>query len=335
VTACLSQSAVKKIHDEYALRIQDGTILAPNSGFDPRYYPGEVLASVIAIAGDTGDQAMMTWADSRLDEMQQRLMASNGFLIWPDEIDAQPTFGELAQSRLVLSMALIYKGTSKMAARSIALLAFEALGRIPLADVQSSVTGKAYHLPYYALHDVDHPTAVSGRSLDPNHDAALAAAYTAMASFVLGDQAAADAATAKADGYLAAATDLATSTNCLPLADLPEYRDACDTRYNGFWSFLLEVVDRDRPQSGAAQVADNQFLFARDALRSFVTHRVYPERLDGPYPDPVEPILWFPTAARGLARADFQAFVIKTNELILKGDPSKWPRGSLYPKFYE
>jgi hypothetical protein len=156
-----------------------------------------------------------------------------------------------------------------------------------------------------------------------------------MAKYVLDDRLAAAQASVKADEYLAAASDMATFGKCLPLVDLPDYMDVCDSRYNGFWSFLLEIVARSRPETGAAQTADIQFAFAKSAVLSFQTHRTYPQVVEGGYPDPVEPLLWIPTAARNLSRAEFLAFVDKMNAFILNGEPGAWPSGSLYPKYYE
>jgi hypothetical protein len=335
VTACLSDAAKSKIHNEYKRRIADGSIMHPNGGFDPRYYPGEVLASVMAIAQDTGDQNMMNWAVSQLELLRKQLEADNGFLIWPDQILGQPTFGELDQARLVISMALIYRGTGNATAKYNANLAFAALERLPLTDVKSSKTGISYRLPFWAYHDIANPTAISGRALDPNHEAVLVATYTVMGRFVIDDSARAAMALSKANSYLSAALDLAGSDKCLPLADTPEYRDVCDTRYNGYWGFMLELGVRHGAPNHAIRAIDGQFAYARPAILAFETRRTYPTIVSGPYPDPVEPLLWMPSAARNLSAAEFHSLVLKTNEMIVGDAPSSWPSGNLYPRFYE
>jgi hypothetical protein len=332
---CTSDRAKVRIRDEYARRIAEGSIFDPHAGFDPRYYPGEVLASVIAIAEDTHDKAMMYWALSQLKVLRQRLELHNGFLIWPDEVDGQPTFGELAQSRLVLSLALIYRATGNDLAKQNALLAFAALERLPLQSVASSETGRVYYLPNYAYHDENNPRPISSRTLDPNHDAALAAAYTVMGRFLLNDPEAATRSLAKGRAYLAAALDLASAGKCLPLADLPDYSNLCDSRYNGFWSALLHIVGRYYPSDDAIQAADRQFAFASDAVVSFKTRRFYPDVMVGTYPDPVEPVLWISTAARSLSADVFMTFINRVNHLIEDGDAPSWPSGLLYPKYYE
>lgn len=289
----------------------------------------------MAIAEDTGDLGMMHWALAELLRIGHQLDANEGYLIWPTQIDNKPTFGELAQSRLVLSLALIYRATGNANAKQYAMIAFAALERLPLINVTSSITGKTYRLPSYVFHDVRNPVAISGRDLDPNHDAFLAAAYYAMGVFVLDDQAASAQALAKADGYLSAALDMANSGRCLPLADHPAYRNDCDTRYNGTWSAMLEIVVRSGPPREAIRLIDTQFVFARPAILNFETRRTYPEAYVGPYPDPVEPLLWLPSAARNFSADELRAFGDKINQLIETGNSSAWPSGHLYPKYYQ
>lgn len=334
IAICLSAEAKMRLAAEYTRRISDGSIMKPNGGFDPRYYPGEVIASVWALGIDVSDPRLIAWSEVQLAEIQGRLAMANGYLLWPDLIDGKPVFGELAQSRLVLSLGLIYRATGNERAGSLAVEAFTALDRLPRETVTSSVSGRSYQLPNYAYHDVEAPRGLSQRTLDPNHDAALAAAYLIMADHVLQDSEAVVAARQKGLGYLAAAVDLVTPTTCLPLADALEYQATCDTRYNGYWSFLLELVGQQELASARAAV-DIQFAFVRPHIVSFQTQRSYPEKFSGPYPDPVEPVLWLTSAARNLPTADFHQFTQQTNALIEHGMMSAWPGGNLYPRFYE
>jgi hypothetical protein len=289
----------------------------------------------MAIAQEMGDQIMMNWAVGQLDLLRKRFEADSWFLIWPDQISGQPTFGELDQARLVISMALIYRGTGNAIAKEIAVSTFTALERLPLTKVTSSKTGRSYRLPFWAYHDVNNPIAISGRALDPNHEAVLAATYTVMGRYLIDDPAKAAAALSKAGDYLLAALDLAGGDKCLPLADTTEYRDVCDTRYNGYWGFMLELTVRHGASNTAIRAIDDQFAYSRPAIIAFETRRTYPTLVTGPYPDPVEPLLWMPSAARNLSTDEFHALVQRTNEMIVGSTPSGWPRGNLYPKFYE
>jgi hypothetical protein len=87
--------------------------------------------------------------------------------------------------------------------------------------------------------DIRAPQAISGRSLDPNHDATLAAAYCLISDAKILDKAASDRAKTMAGYYFSAALDLAKSGSCLPLADQPDYINSCDTRYNAFWMYWM------------------------------------------------------------------------------------------------
>lgn len=335
VTTCMSDAGRQRIRGLLLSAIADGTIMQLHGGFDPRHYPGEVIATAMGVAEDTGDGALMAWAQAEILRVRDRIAASQGVLIWPQQIDGAPTFGELAQARLVLSMALIYRATRNDAARETAVNAFNALQRFPRLPVRSSITGRTYTLPAYAFHNPANPTAISGRTLDPNHDAVLAAAYAVMATHVLTDPVQAQAAAQEADHFHAAAEDMAHAGRCLPLADDPVYVNACDTRYNGYWGFSLETYAAMRPASSARRTIDVQFAYARAALNAFQTSRTYPAVLNGDYPDPVEPLAFWGALRRNMSATEVGVFVQRTNALIENGPLSDWPRGNLYPKYYQ
>ncbi|MFM6853956.1 MAG: hypothetical protein ACKOUM_07725, partial [Sphingopyxis sp.] len=335
VDSCLSVAVRERLRAEYSARIADGSILQLHGGFDPRHYPGEVIASVMAVAQDSDDAALMLWSQQRLADIHAALAAHNGYHMWPDAVDGQPTFGELAQARLVLSLALIYGATGDVHAREGAVLAFSALDHMPRLPVTSSITGARYELPAYAYHDIANPVAISGRTLDPNHDAVLAAAYGVMSSRVLTDPSQIAGARDRGAHYLAAATDMAFAGRCLPLADMPEYINACDTRYNGFWAFMLEIAARAMPQGNAIRAIDEQARFAGPPAEAFQTSRTYPQNYAGAYPDPVEPLTLMGSVRRTMTSANATLFVDRANALMATQDMANWPRGNLYPKFYQ
>ena len=333
ISSCLTKGNQEIIRREYIKRINANTIMTPKGGFDPRHYPAEVIASLYSIGLEFGDEHLIKWAEQQLENLFELIDKNNGYWVWPEQIDGAPTFGELAQSRLVFSLGLIYKRKPSEKTLRTFNLAYGALDRLPLASVVSSITQSKYSLPFYAFHNVHAPTPISFRSLDPNHDAALAAAY-AIASTIKADKSEVSAALDKSNSYYKAALDMA-GLSCLPLADQPEYVRDCDTRYNSFWLMLMQYSSVVLKQSYGEHLLQKQFDVIKPNLVKFSTRRTYPAVYVGEYPDPIEPMLLSVAVAKYCNDVEWRDYVIMLNAYIEKAgqDIDKWPAGWLYPKF--
>lgn len=336
IATCFSIGSKRALASEYWRRIQDNTIMLPQGGFDPRHYPAEVIASVHALGLDMEDLRLLNWATSELDALDQKISISNGFLIWPTEVEGAPTFGELAQSRLVFSLALIHEKSPSMKTKRMILMAFNALNKMPRIKVRSTFTGESYLLPPYAFHNPQAPLAISTRSLDPNHDAALAATYAIVADSVLENELDIIEAKKTAHEYYVAAMDLASPSKCLPLADQPEYRTDCDTRYNSFWLSLMLFSSQRLLINDADSSLNEQYLIIKKWSQNFQTSRTYPSEYTGYYYDPVEPILLATAVARFDNVSSWNAHVSHIDSMFKEGgvSMSKWPVGWLYPAHF-
>ncbi len=335
VAACPSNAARQILRAEYSRRIAAGSILEPTGGFDPRFYPAEVLASVQSLAADSNDTALAAWVVREIDALDQRLAASAGLLIWPVMIDGQPTFGSNSQTRLVLSLALMHRHQPNEAILRAALRAWRALDTLPRVQVFSPRSQRSYSLPPYTFHDIAVPRAISSRALDPNQDAALALTYALVADRLAPtDQEAAEA-RLKAQHYFEAARDLANLTGCLPLADQPEYLEACDTRYNGFWLALMMKTAQLLNDHSADSILAHQYRLMRPWWQSGRTSRVYPQPYTGPYSDPVELLLLRAAVAAFDDIASWQMFIDMADAVVATEptSPMLWPAGWLYPRY--
>lgn len=335
VGACPSNAARQIIRTEYSRRIAAGSIFEPTGGFDPRFYPAEVLASVQSLAADTADPTLAAWVVREIDALDRRLAASAGLLIWPVMIDGEPTFGSNSQARLVLSLALMHSHQPTEAILRVALRAWRALDALPQVQVFSQRSQRSYSLPPYTFHDIARPRAISSRALDPNQDAALALAYALVAERLAPTAQEAAAARLKAQHYFEAALDLASPTGCLPLADQPEYLDACDTRYNGFWLALMTQSAQLLKDHRADAMLAQQYALLRPWWQSGRTSRVYPQPYSGPYADPVELLLLRGAVAAFDNVAAWKQFVEMSDTFVATPptSPTLWPAGWLYPRY--
>lgn len=333
IANCLSARSKKILITEYKRRIDAKSLMIPQGGFDPRYYPAEVIASVYALGLDAGDTQLVKWGRDELDHLDNMLQSHNGYLKWPIDIDGEVTFGELAQSRVVFSLGLINARSPSEVTRRLIKNAYLALDRLPRVEVYSSFTSNKYLLPSYAFHNVVSPTAISFRSLDPNHDAALAAAYSIAADTIQGT-AENQYANQMARYYFNAALDMANNSTCLPLADQPEYRNDCDTRYNGFWLALMIYTSQKLKMNNADLLLNHQYSVIRAWSKQFYTSRTYPNEYTGPYPDPVEPLLLGVAVAKFDDQTAWKQYLDKLNAMIEGSSNSSieaWPAGWLYP----
>ena len=333
--ACPSNAARQIIRAEYSRRIAAESIFEPTGGFDPRFYPSEVLASVQSLAVDTDDPMLAAWVVREIDALDRRLAHSAGLLIWPVLIDGELTFGSNSQARLVLSLALMHRHQPNEAIHRLALRAWRALDSLPRIQVFSQRSQRSYSLPPYAFHDVATPKAISSRVLDPNQDAALALAYALVAERLAPTAQEATTAWLKAQHYFEAALDPASPTGCLPLADQPEYLDACDTRYNGFWLALMTQSAQLLKDHRANAMLAQQYALLRPWWQSGRTSRVYPQPYSGPYADPVELLLLRGAVAAFDNVAAWKQFVEMSDAFVAAPptSPALWPAGWLYPRY--
>jgi hypothetical protein len=332
---CLGNEAVGVLRSALNSRIVSQSLMQPAGGFDPRFYPAEVLASVMALAEDTGDAPMLSWADAELAKLAVQTEAENGFLIWPIQIDGQPTFGSNSQARLVLSLALIQGQRPSPLVLRLGRSALAALERLPRRSVTSSVSGRSYLLPAYSFHNPQAPIAISGRSVDPNQDAALALAY-ALAAVHLSDTPLDRAVYfGRAQEYFAASQDLANSESCLPLADEPDFVAACDTRYNGFWLMLSVASAQLMGYTDGWIKLESQYRHLLPWWSTGSTSRVYPVKYSGRYTDPIELMLLRTAVARFGTDTMWDAYLLQLEAFILDEHlgAGSWPAGWLYPRY--
>jgi len=69
-------------------------------------------------------------------------------------------------------------------------------------------------------------------------------------------------------------------------------------------------------------------------LTDFTTSRSYPVAYAGAYPDPVEPVLFWPYLEYALTPEQAAQYIDRTNNLIATQSPTQWPAGSLYPAYF-
>ncbi|EHR72937.1 hypothetical protein BurJ1DRAFT_4138 [Burkholderiales bacterium JOSHI_001] len=333
---CLSGTGVSLVHQELLSRARRGTLMSPIGGFDPRFYPAEVLVSVAALANDRGDQELKAWVAEQLNVLGQSLAQSSGYLIWPILIDGAPAFGSNSQSRLVIGLALLNLVEPSDRIKALARQAFDALDRMPRLAVRSSVTGRTYLLPAYTFQQHQAPIVVSSRQVDPNQDAALALAYALAARHLAKDEQDASAIAAQGRALLDATMDLAAGPDCLPLVDDPAYLAVCDTRYNGFWLALAHKADLLLNGAGSARTAalGVQYNILKRWWSVGSTSRAYPARYEGAFPDPIEPVVALAAVAALGSGDDWRSHRTALEQALLGTSPAGWPAGWLYPRAF-
>jgi hypothetical protein len=177
------------------------------------------------------------------------------------------------------------------------------------------------------------PKAISGRSLDPNHEATLAAAYWMISNSKILDKAASDRAKNMARYYFSAALDLAKSGNCLPLADQPDYINSCGTRYNAFWMYWMLKMQPELGSSISLGQLRDQYGVMSKNIKNFASERVYPLKNRGIYPDPVEIITLLPAVQQFASKYDLEKYIHRVNAYYKFNSKNSldWPITYLLP----
>ena len=328
---CLTIESRYVSEKEVLKRVKLGKIFVTTGGFNPQFYPTEAIFSVAQARNSENKVYIDSWLSTEIAKLGTKLKRSNYYLIHPDQDSI--SFGENSQSRLVLGLANIYAVYPDRKIHSLLVSTYLALDKLPLVKVNSSVTNKNFLLPAYTYRNVNAPKVNSGRSLDPNHEATLAASYLAVSKSGVLSKSDSQKARNKAKSYFYAGLDLAIKDKCLALADEPTYIDKCDTRYNAFWMNWMLVVQQDVGNPSTLTILRNQFQVMKSQIDSFSTKRVYPFGYSGVYPDPVEPISLLSAVASFGSRTDFLIFVRRLNQYYSENSrySSSWPITFLYP----
>jgi hypothetical protein len=328
------------IRSEVLRRIKAGKIYREIGGYSPIHYPSELIVAVIKARHSEDDEDLNIWINSEIDNLRLSLEKYNYYHVWPGHSKTQ-TFGENTQTRLVLGLAEIYDLLPSQRTQTLLIESYFALKNLPELKVRSSVTGKIYLLPSYSYINTSKPKVDSYRTLDPNHDATLAAAYwkTAMSGALsLRDS---TIAKKKAKEYFLAALDLTDSrahrlteiNGCLPLADQLIFKNSCDTRYNAFWLHWMLKMQDSLGNKESLSLLRGAYKATRSKLLSFQTYRTYPFVLRGNQPDPVEATTSLIAVARFEGYQVNQDFVKKLNIFFQSNSnrADKWPITYLFP----
>jgi hypothetical protein len=314
-------------------RIKNGTISKEIGGFNPAYYPSELLWSISKIEGLDQSGNLRKYRLFYTKNLHDELKKSNFFLLHPKIHASDKQFGENTQSRLVLGLANLLKVTNSPLVKELVSKTFLALDSLPKLNVTSSVTKRKYKLPAYLYRNTRTPEAISGRSLDPNHEATLAAAYWMISDSKILDKVASNRAKAMAKYYFFAALDLAKSGRCLPLADQPDYIDSCDTRYNAFWMYWMLKMQPELGSSISLDQLRGQYRVMSKNIKNFTSERIYPLKYQGIYPDPVEIITLLPAVQQFGSEYDLNKYIYRANAYYnfnSKKSPD-WPITYLLP----
>jgi len=314
-------------------RMSKNLIFSNIGGFDGEFYPAESLLALFRYSNLTKNKTGLKLVSNFGSQLNQKLSKSNFYLIWPkrNKSDSE-TFGENSQGRLVLALAQLYRESNISIFKSTLHEAFLALTKLPLISTQSTITHKMYRLPAYAFKNTKDPEAISGRTLDPNHDATLAAAYFYAAQTTALSSLEKVSALKLADYYFRASLDLASS-KCLPLADQKIWRSACDTRYNSFWIYWTNKLQRSLGDEGSEGKIRAQYEVLSQFSKRFQTQGVYPVEYKGPYLNPAEAFSLFGVTAKYGSYEEFKTWQKNLNAWILaNGNGSEsWPIGMLFP----
>jgi hypothetical protein len=332
---CLESESLNIIHEEYKKRINENTIMDTRGGFSPNYYPAEVIASVYSIGVQKNDRKLIDWANNEIELLTQKT-SEYGYLVWPDKLNGELAFGSNSQARLVLSLALLYEHTKDKKISNLLHKTFTALDSLPKILVSNSINGNLHKLPFYAYTNLEFPTGIGSRTLDPNQDASLALAYALYSKFSPNHIKA--SVIDQANKYLTAAFDTSVIGKCTPLADHPDYLDLCDTRYNSWW--LAQVYEATKILGRLSEFENqlkSEYEIIRPWLLSSQTNRQYPSYYTGSYPDPIEPMLLANVIFGFDEKINYDSYIYNINNMIRQADDStikKWPSGWLYPSYF-
>jgi hypothetical protein len=329
---CLTKESRSIVENEIFRRVKSGQIFTNTGGFDPRYYPTEALLSVVKARNLANKDYYNVWLKKEIDGLANKLKKTNYFLIHPSS-GKERVFGENSQSRLVHGLVNIYSIFPNKEIGNLLVSTYAALDSLPLVTVQSSLTGKYFHLPAYLYENPTKPKPISGRTLDPNHEATLADSYLQVSKSGLLSKSESIKALKKSKSYFYAGLDLAIKNRCLALADQPTFIDACDTRYNAFWLHWMLKAQPYLGNSKTLTILRNQYQVMTREVTKFSTKRVYPLPYRGKYPDQVEPMTLLNSVANFGTESQFLSYIDSLNDyLVLNSENSStWPITFLLP----
>ena len=332
VWSCLSKKSKEIIYKEIKDRLNLNTIMLKIGGFDGRYYPAEVILTISRYQRYNFKDYSKTLS-TLLQNMEIQLNKENSYLTWPhDAGNTTHVFGENTQGRLVLASAQLYQETKIPSLKNIVTRTYFALSKLPDVKVYSKTTNKSYYLPAYSYRTPIRPELISGRTLDPNHEATLAAAYFYASQTDALSPGQRSLAVKRARYYFHVSFALVDS-NCLPLADQPGWITACDTRYNAFWIYWVSKLQKYLGNSET----ERQMMWQESVLskysRDFKTHRVYPNEYTGPYLDPIEPFTLAGAVARYASSNEWASWIETLDSWIFtnRDKSNSWPIGLLIP----
>lgn len=329
---CLTLESKNIAVIEIVKRIKLGNAFNNTGGFNPQFYPAELLLEVIKARNSENKIFVDSWLESEIKTLKNDIRKTNYFLIHPNSGN-QMKFGENSQSRLVLALANAYSIYPNTDIRDLLVGTYSALKSLPLITVNSTITNNKFRLPAYIYKNPNNPRADSGRSLDPNHEATLAAAYLQVSrSGVLSKRDSMQALNI-AKNYFYAGLDLTIRNKCLALADQPNFIDSCDTRYNAFWLHYMLDVQPYLGNSSSLNILRNQYYVMKRHISTFSTLREYPFKYKGKYPNPVEPVTLLNAVAKFGSKSEFSHFVSELNHYYLDNseNSSNWPMTFLLP----
>jgi hypothetical protein len=329
---CLTEESINIATNEILKRLKLGKTFNNTGGFNPKFYPAETLLEVVKARNSVNNGFVDSWLETEIKRLRTEIRNTNYFLIHPTS-GSQRVFGENSQARLVLGLANIYAIYPNKDIENLLVNTYFALNSLPLIVVNSTVTNNSFRLPAYIYENPIKPKANSGRTLDPNHEATLAAAYLQVSrSGVLSKSDSAQA-LKNAKNYFYAGLDLVIEDKCLALADQPTFIDSCDTRYNAFWLHWMLVAQPYLGNPSTLITLRNQYYVMKKQITNFSTLREYPFRYNGKYPDPVEPITLLNSVAKFGSKSEFLNFVSKLNHYYLQNSKysSAWPTTFLMP----
>jgi hypothetical protein len=275
-----------------------------NMGYDARAHPSEAAVVFWSAYRLTRDPAFMQAGRNQLSYAAS-LVDGQGYFQWP--------YGDLGQfssntlARLALGFYLGFAVTGDPSDMELADRVAEALMRLEETLVRSSFTGQYYLLPYYVYRSPSEPEG--NRSLDPNQDATLALLFTLLSAERESRLYRSPEALERAARYLSAAMDPLGLTGCWPLADQPDFREACDSLYNWWTLYQLQWINEVSPRAGLEPLLAAQYRVLRGDMLAGLSRRAYPVVSHGRMAHPTELWLALPAADRFGAEGDVTRIV--------------------------
>jgi hypothetical protein len=281
-----------------------------SQGYDARAHPSEAAVVFWSAYRLTRDPAFLRAGRSQLS-YAGTLVDEQGYFQWP-----YPELGQFSSNtlaRLALGFYIGFVVTGDQSDLELADRVAEAVMRLEETLVRSSFTGQYYLLPYYVYRSPPEPEGY--RTLDPNQDATLALLFTLLSAERESRLYQNPVALERAARYLSAAMDPLGLTDCWPLADQPDFREACDSLYNWWTLYQLQWVNEISPRADLESLLISQYSVLRGDLLAGLSRRAYPVVSHGPMAHPTELWLALPAADRFGAEGDAARIVQLIDDL--------------------